>query len=247
MIADLAKADCVMSAWMWRGHLYRRHSLAFCTLYARRIASHRIVSHLKLVDVTSIRSGHCRTTGRRTRVRVNDVHSEAHVARISTLSTARSPREAHRGLAAAVMKKLDVSAAKVAVRYAVEQIVEARLGQGEPGQVVKHTGADRNEGIHADRQAERQPERDEYHTAVHIRLRELVVPGKGGRRLVRDARGPSHTYQQLHVKEDRRQSWQPNQYACPHHLFHRDTAELATAKIRTYIQGRLQSHHSYGD
>lgn len=113
---------------MRRGHLYRRHPPASCTLYVHRIAPHRIASHLELIDVTSVRSGYSRTTRRRTRVRVNDVHPEAHVARISTFTTARPPREAHRGLAAAVVEEFDISAAKVAICHAVKQIVEARFG-----------------------------------------------------------------------------------------------------------------------
>lgn len=145
------------------------------------------------------------------------------------------------------MEELDVSAAKVAVRHAVEQIVEAGLGEGKPGQVVVHARANWNERIHANRQPERQPKHDEHHAAAHIRLRELVVPGEGGRRLVRAPRGPSHAYHQLHVQAERYQSWQPNQHACPYRLFHRDTAELATAKVGTYVQGRLQGHHSHGD
>lgn len=145
------------------------------------------------------------------------------------------------------MKKLDVSAAKVAVRHAVEQIVEAGLGQGEPGQIVEHARANWNEGIHADRQAERQPEHDEHYAAAHVRLRKFVVPGEGSWRLIRAPRGPPYTYHQLHVEEDRRQSWQPNQYTRPNRLFQGDTAEPATAKVRTYVQERLQGHHSHGD
>lgn len=207
-LSDFAKADCSLR----NERLDRRDEDIFidgifllcapCTC----VASHCIASHLKLVNVTSIRPGHSRTTGRRTRVRVNDVHSEAHVARISTL-TAWPPREAHRGFAAAIVKKLDVSAAEVTVRHAVEQIVEAGLGQGEPGQVVEHTRTNSNKGIHANCQAKWQPEYDEHYAAAHICLRELVVPGEGGWRFIRASCGSSYTYHQFHIEEDRHQSW----------------------------------------
>lgn len=50
-----------------------------------------IALRLELVDVTAIRSGHSRSTGRRTGVRVNNVHSETHVAGISAALTAARP------------------------------------------------------------------------------------------------------------------------------------------------------------
>lgn len=109
------------------------------------------------------------------------------------------------------MEELDVSAAKVTIRHAIEQIVEAGLGQGEPGQVVENAGADRFEGIHADCQAERQPKHGEHHAAAHVRLGELVVPGEGGRRFIRRPRDTSHVYHQLHVEENRYQSRQSDQ------------------------------------
>jgi hypothetical protein len=44
-------------------------------------------------------------------------------------------REAHRRLAAAVVEELHVGAPEVPVGHAVEEVVEAGLGEGEPGQV----------------------------------------------------------------------------------------------------------------
>lgn len=170
---------------------------------------------------------------------MNDVHPEAHVA-------ARPPREAHR-LTATVVEELDVSAAKVSVCHAVEDVVEAGFRQGEPGQVVEHAGTDRLEGVHADRQAERQPEHDEHQAATHIRLSELVVRRGGGRQLIRAPGGTSHAYHQLHEQEDRHQGGQPDQQARTHRLLHRDAAEPATTEVRTHVQERLQGHCDHGN
>lgn len=134
------------------------------------------------------------------------------------------------------MKELDVSAAKVTIRHAIEQIVEAGLGQGEPGQIVEHADADRPEGIHADCQAERQPKHGEHHAAAHVRLGELVVPGEGGRRFVRP-RDTSHAYHQFYVEENRYQGRQTDQQTCTHCLLHRDATQLAATKVGTYIEG----------
>lgn len=134
------------------------------------------------------------------------------------------------------MEELDVSAAKVAIRHAIEQIVEARLGQSEPGQIIEHVGPDRTEGIHAYRQTEWQPEHGEHHAAAHVRLGELVVPGKGGRRFVRP-RDTSHAYHQLHVEENRYQSRHSDQQARAHCLLHRDATEPAATKVRTHVEG----------
>lgn len=209
---------------MQEGYLYHP---VLCVLHVR----------LELIDVTSIRSGHRRSTRGRTRVRVNNVHSETHVAGIpTTVAAAWPPRKAHRGLAAAVVEELDVGAAKVAVRHAIEQVVEAGLGQSEPGQVVEHASADRPEGVDADRQTERQPEHGEHHAAAHVRLGKLVVPGKGGRRLVRP-RDTSHVYHQLHVEENRYQSGHSDQQARAYRLLLGDATELTATKVGTHVEG----------
>lgn len=101
------------------------------------------------------------------------------------------------------MEEFDISAAKVTIRYAIKQIVEAGLGQSKPGQNVEHSWRDGREGINANHHAKRQPEHGKHHAAVHVRFRELVVPGEGGRRLVRPC-GVSHAQYQLRVQEDRR-------------------------------------------
>lgn len=134
------------------------------------------------------------------------------------------------------MKELDVSAAKVTIRHAIEQIVEAGLGQGEPGQVVEYAGADRPEGIHADCQAERQPKYGEHHAAAHVRLGKLVVPGEGNRRFVRP-RDTSHANHQLHVEENRYQNGQSDQQARTHYLFHRDATQPAATKVGAHVEG----------
>lgn len=90
---------------------------------------------------------------------MDNVHPEAHVTGVSAAVAAPgSPRETHRGLAATIVEKLDVRAAKMPVRHAVEQIVEAGFREGEPGEVVEDAGAYRSEGVNADGDAERQPE-----------------------------------------------------------------------------------------
>lgn len=60
-----------------------------------------------------------------------------HIARWSKTLGPLPPREAHRGLAAAVVKEVDVGAAEVAVRDAVEDAVHAGFADAQPGQVVE--------------------------------------------------------------------------------------------------------------
>lgn len=175
------------------------------------------------------------------------MHPESHVARISAaVAAARSPREGHRSLTAAVMEELHVSTAKVSIRHAVEQIVETGLGQSEPGRVEEHARADPAEGIHADRQAERQPENDEHQVTVYVRLRKLVVPEESGRWLIASG-GASHTQHQLHVEEDGHQSGQSDQHARTHRLFPRDASEPTATKVGTHVRGRLNGHYDRGN
>ncbi|KAK1118966.1 hypothetical protein K0M31_013736 [Melipona bicolor] len=133
---------------------------------------------------------------------MDNVHPEAHVASVSAgVAAPGPPRETHRGLAAAVVEKLDVRAAKMPVGHAVEHIVEAGFREGEPGEIVEDAGAYRSEGVQADGDAERQPEYHEHHAAVHVRLGQLVVPGEGDRRLVGAPGGVPDADHQLHVEE----------------------------------------------
>lgn len=48
-----------------------------------------------------------------------------------------SSRKAHRGLAAAVVKEVDVGAAEMAVRDAVEDAVHAGFADAQPGEIVE--------------------------------------------------------------------------------------------------------------
>lgn len=114
-----------------------------------------ISSNSKLVNVTPVRPADRWPTGARTRVRVYNVNSEAHVASVPTPLPTCPPRKTHRCFAAAIMEKLDVRASKVPVRHAVDQIVETGFGEGEPGQVVQDTWAYRFERVEAHDYAER--------------------------------------------------------------------------------------------
>lgn len=127
-----SRCDVVCASTQWLPHLARMDSHCaakrvqtdgnediFIILFCASCTC--VASRLELIDVTSVRSGHSRPTGRRTRVRVNNMHSKTHIAGISgALAAARPPWKAHRGLATAVVEELDVSAAKVAVRHAIE-------------------------------------------------------------------------------------------------------------------------------
>lgn len=94
---------------------------------------------LQLVDVAAVGPRNGRSTGGGGRVGVHYVDpGELDVARGASVAGPGATGEADRGLAAAVVEELDVGAAEVTVGHAVQQVVEARLGQGEPGQVHHH-------------------------------------------------------------------------------------------------------------
>jgi len=196
-------------------------------------------SPLELVDVTSIGPGDGGATGRWTRVRVDNVHPESHIAGIpATLATAAgSPRKAHGGLAAAVVEELDIRAAEVPIP-AVDDGVYAGFGQREPGQVIEHAGTNRDERVDAHRQAERQPETGEHEAAQHVRLGELVVPREGDRRLVRAAHHVTHVHHQLDVEDEYYQNRQADQHARANRLLHRDAVDPAT-EVEAKIELRL--------
>lgn len=65
-----------------------------------------------------------------------DVHADVTGWTAGTVSG--PPRERHRRLAATVVEQVDVRVAEVPVTGAVNQVVEARLAEGQPRQVVEH-------------------------------------------------------------------------------------------------------------
>lgn len=91
----------------------------------------------------------------------------------------------HRRLTAAVVEEVEICVPEVAIRDAVDDVVEAGFGQSQPGGVVKHFIGDvlrcGRVGDGED-DAERQPENHERQEAVK------VAPDERKVRLVHDAR-----------------------------------------------------------
>lgn len=109
-----------------------------------------------LAGLTALRAG----------VRVHVVSGDdvdAHFARRPghTLG-ARPPRERDGGLATAVVEQVDVSTAEMPVAGAVDDVVDARLAESEPRQVVEQVGRDLPTRGHAEDDSEGQPEDKEH-------------------------------------------------------------------------------------
>lgn len=96
-----------------------------------------------------------------------DVHS--HIRPRHFLLPSTSGR--HGRLAAAIVEQVEIRIAEVAVGNAVDNVVEAGLGQAQPGGAVEHFIVDvagrGREGNRAD-DAERQPEEHESQEAVKV-------------------------------------------------------------------------------
>jgi len=96
----------------------------------------------------------------RARVRVHVIAGDdvyAHVARGPRRLGARPPRERYRRLAEAVVEQVHVSVTEVAVRHAVQEVVETGLAEGEPRQVVEQSGGHPLRRPKAQDHAERKP------------------------------------------------------------------------------------------
>lgn len=74
----------------------------------------------------------------------------------------RPPRERHGSLAAAVVEQVDVGAAEVSVTGAVDDVVDARLAESQPREVVEQVGRDLPARGHAEDDSEGQPEDEEH-------------------------------------------------------------------------------------
>lgn len=88
----------------------------------------------------------------------------------------RPPRERHRSLAAAVVEQIDVGAAEVSVTGAVDDVVDARLAESQPREVVEQVGRDLSVRGHAQDDSEGQPEDKEHEETEQVGLHEGVVP-----------------------------------------------------------------------
>lgn len=91
----------------------------------------------------------------------------------------------HRRLTAAVVEQVEVCVPEVAVRDAVDDVVEARLGQSQPSGVIKHFVGDvlrRCRVGYGEDNCEGQPENDKCQEAVKVASDKCKV------RFVHDAR-----------------------------------------------------------
>lgn len=115
------------------------------------------------------RAGLARPRGTGVRVHVvagYDVH--AHVAGRPAGTIAGPPRKRHRGLAAAVVEQVDVRVPEVPVAGAVHQVVEARLAERQPREIVEHLRGQLLHGGQREHHGERRPEHDEHDEAVRV-------------------------------------------------------------------------------
>lgn len=69
------------------------------------------------------------------------------------------------------------------VTYTVQDAVDARLADSQPGEVVEDAMRNRSRGAHSEDNSEGEPEDDEEEEAAHVGLHEGVIPSERHRRL----------------------------------------------------------------
>lgn len=74
-----------------------------------------------------------------------------------------SPRERHRRLTATIMKQIHVSTAKMPIHHAIQNAIDAGLGDREPRKIIEHVVGDGARRAHRQHHPERRPEREKQH------------------------------------------------------------------------------------
>lgn len=140
-----------------------------------------------------------------------DVH--AHIGRWPTDVIALSPRHRNCRLAAAVMEQVYVRVAEMPIRDAVDDIVEARFAQSNPGSRVEDAIGHRCGCAVGEHNAERQPERDEDQKAVEVGACQSQIPCVRETGLeVRRTHETLHVHNDANVPEEREHHRQQDQY-----------------------------------
>lgn len=140
----------------------------------------------------------------------NNVH--AHIGRRPAHIVALPARHRHGRLAAAVVKQIHVRIAKVPIRDAVDDIVEARLAQPNPGGRVEDAIRHRCGRMVGQHNAERQPERHKDDETVEVGARQRQIPGVRQARLkVWRSHEALHVHDDANVPEERQHQRQQDQ------------------------------------
>lgn len=197
----------------------------------------------------------------RTRVRIhivagNDVH--AHIGRRPTHVVALASRHRHRCLAAAIVEQIDVGIAKVSIGAAIDDVVEARLAQPNPGGVVEHPIGHTGRGVVGEHDAKREPEGDEDEEAVEIGARQRQVP-----RVVEARLEVGRSHESLHVDDDANvavegeHEREENQHGHDGHVVGLHVGHGPGAIVKVRLEGELKGggeaahepggEHEYGD
>lgn len=169
-----------------------------------------------------------------------DVHT--HVGRRPTDVVALPSRHRHCRLAAAVMEQVHVRVPEMPIRDAVDDIVEARFAQANPGGCVEDAIGHRCGCTIGEHNAERQPERDEDQKAVEVGARQSQVPS------VREAGFEvRRTHETLNVQNDANVSEEGEHKRQQYQNGHNGLVWLhvvvggARTVVKVYIEGELHA------
>lgn len=187
----------------------------------------------------------------RTRIRIhivsgNDVDS--HIGRRSTHFVPLAPRHRNGRLAAAVVEQIDVRIAKVPVRDAIDDVVEAGLAQSEPGGIVEHAIRHIGRRVIGENDAERQPENDENDETVEVGARQRQVPG-----VVQAGLEVGRPHEALHVHDDPdvtvegEHQRQQDQHGNDGHLVGLDVGHRAGAVVEVGLERELKAGRETAD
>lgn len=186
--------------------------------------------------------------GARVRVHVvagDDVYPD--VGRRSVAVGSLPPRNGYRRLAAAVVEQADVRAAEVPIGQTVDHIVEAGLGQPDPGRVVKQPVRDAfGRSVRQD-DTERQPEQHEDQEAVKVGSHQREVPRV---RQVWLKVGQAHVALDVHddpdVGEEGQQQWHQHHQSHPAGFRWNDVVRLPVAVIEANVVHKLHTRGETG-
>lgn len=130
--------------------------------------------HVTLAPVSMCIAAALRTGVRVHIVTGNNVH--ANIRGRTTNIVPLAARHGHRRLAAAIVKQIYVSIAKMPIRDAIDDVVKARFAQSNPGGGVKNAIRYRCRRMVCEHNAKRQPERDKDEKTVEVGTRQRQIP-----------------------------------------------------------------------
>jgi len=127
------------------------------------------------------------------------------------------------------VEQVDVRVPEMPVPGAVHQVVEARLAQRQPRQVIEHLRRQFLDGGQRQHDRERRPEHDEHDEAVRVGQHQRIIPVERQRRL--EARvQPRHVHlvRDPHVQPGRDEQRREHDGAGHKRLCRNDAAHLYT-------------------